>query len=292
MTVIVGSKRQLEGQSSGIMEDHGISMVEDLSSLSCLPLGVYLYDIKEQGKECDPLLMTSRERGHLAFSALQSLRGFSWDGPLSVLTCPIDKKEASEAGFSYPGQTEYFADIWQGEALMVLKGPRLCVGLVTTHLPLSQVPMALSTDLISDKIAAFYSFLQLEKKSPKLAIAGLNPHASDNGLFGWEEAELLSPAINYHKKQGRQVEGPESADTVFFKAYHGRYDGVLCMYHDQGLAPLKTVHFYDAVNISFGLKHLRVSPDHGPARDLYGKNQGSLESFAEAYRICRNYLNF
>ena len=202
--------------------------------------------------------MSEFRRGELSVKALELLKEIPDETNFSVLTCPIDKKACVEAGYKYPGQTEYFTDIWQGESIMILAGPKLRVGLATNHLALNDVSANLSTDLIEKKIELLQSTLSkvLGLKSPKIGVCGLNPHASDGGLFGNEEESVIGPAI---EKFSADVTGPFPADTLFHFAYNGQYDGVLAMYHDQGLGPLKTVHFYDAVNITGGLKHLRVS---------------------------------
>ena len=146
---------------------------------------------------------------------------------------------------------------------MILAGPKLRVGLATNHLALKDVPKALNQDLVRRKIELLKSSLAkiLGLEFAKIGVCALNPHASDNGLFGDEEEKNIRAC--HISSFENDVTGPFPADTLFHFAYTGQYDGVLAMYHDQGLGPLKTVHFYDAVNITGGLKHLRVSPDHG-----------------------------
>lgn len=295
ITLLVGSRNQINFQAPNLLSELNVRSLSHIEDIQNVISGRYLINVDpEDGSQGHPAKMTDRERGELATKALMALKKISWQGKLAVLTCPIDKKSANSSGFHYPGQTEYFSEIWGGEALMVLSGPRLRVGLVTNHLPLSEVSSHLSIQLVTRKICAFHEFLktQVKDRKPKIAVTGLNPHASDRGLFGDEEERVILPAIEYcQSDHSYLLEGPIPADTSFFAAYHGKYDGVLAMYHDQGLGPLKTVHFYDAVNISSGLKHLRVSPDHGPAQDLFLKNTANLKSFMEAIEICKRYLD-
>lgn len=241
--------------------------------------------------------LAERERGRIAAAALMSLTRFDWtsQGTAAVLTCPIDKKACNLAGFGFPGQTEFFEQLWGKEGIMVLAGHKLRVGLVTNHLALSDVPAAITTAKIVTKaealLATLGSTLAAKHSHLPIAVCGLNPHCSDGGLFGTEDAAVIAPAVSQLNSRfpGRFV-GPLPADTVFFNAYEGRYSAVLAMYHDQGLAPLKTVHFFDAINITGGLEHLRVSPDHGPAADLFASDHANTDSFALAKATSERYL--
>lgn len=227
------------------------------------------------------------ERGNLAIRALYACKSLPDNQSHTILTLPIDKHAANLAGFEFPGQTEYFESLWGGEALMLLAGKNLRVGLATNHVPLSKIPENLSTELIVRKAKILHTSLQtiFQIPNPRLAIAGLNPHAGDGGLFGAEEKEIILPAIERLNKEGIRAKGPLSGDTVFWQATQDLFDGVLAMYHDQGLAPLKVYAFEEAVNISAGLKHLRLSPDHGPARDILGEGRASLKSFQSAISV-------
>ena len=239
--------------------------------------------------------MTSKDRGLHALLALQELKKLPTQGPLAVLTCPIDKAACKEAGFTHDGHTEYFQEIWKANAIMLLAGPRLRVGLVTNHASLSDVTKLISSELIQQKVLLLHQSLKrfFDIKDPRIAVASINPHVGDSGLFGFEDEQIVRPAIETLCKTDPSlfVKGPLPADSVFFKAYHGEYDAVLAMYHDQGLGPLKTVHFESAVNISGGLPHLRISPCHGPARDLFLRRLVSPESMRQALTICIDYLS-
>lgn len=244
--------------------------------------------------------LSPEQRGEVATAALHALRGIDWGdgrsdgGRGAVLTCPIDKKACHLAGFGFPGQTEFFEHLWQQPGIMILAGDKLKVGLVTNHLALKDVPAAITQEAIVAKGRAFLASLQgtFGDHAAPIAVCGLNPHCSDGGLFGDEDARILAPAVaELNQLFPGQFVGPVPADTAFFNAYEGRWRGVLAMYHDQGLAPLKTVHFFDAINITGGLAHLRVSPDHGPAADLFGRGQeANTDSFALALSSAERYL--
>lgn len=232
-------------------------------------------------------------RGHIAHRALEELKAYGGKA-MAVLTMPIDKNAAWQAGFDFPGQTEFFENLWKTRGLMILAGPQLRVGLVTTHIPISKVADAINPEILQHKIELMMHGLEIDFgiKNPRLAVAGLNPHCGDKGMFGDEDRLVIRKTVEkLLPKYGDRLVGPLSADIVFHRAYHGEYDGVLAMYHDQGLGPLKTVHFDSAINLTAGLPHLRVSPDHGPASDLFGLKKASVKSSQLALEHCIQYLN-
>lgn len=171
---------------------------------------------------------------------------------------------------------------------MVLSGPSLTVGLVTTHIPLKEVPGKISKNKIIQTALRLNDHLKRTKKKPRLAILGLNPHASDRGLMGSEEKTLIRPAVSLLRKWGVLAEGPFSSDSFFRDTQ--KFDAVIAMYHDQGLIPLKMLHFFDAVNITLGLPFLRVSVDHGTAFGLAGKNQASYLSYLNALQTAYDFV--
>jgi 4-hydroxythreonine-4-phosphate dehydrogenase len=255
--------------------------------------GLYFLDVGQGSTACASTL-SKNECGMIAARSLAILADFKFHKPFSVVTAPIDKSSVNKVGFSWPGQTEYFEAIWKTRAIMLLAGPTLKVGLVTNHLPISSVSIAISQDLIIEKLTILTRAMRdiYGIAVPKIAVSGLNPHCGDSGMFGDEELEIIQPAI---EKFNRVVDhkicfGPISADGVFHQAQTGQYDAVLAMYHDQGLGPLKTVHFFDAINISAGLPNLRVSPDHGTARPLYMQGTANGESMFRAFQIAVDYL--
>jgi 4-hydroxythreonine-4-phosphate dehydrogenase len=198
----------------------------------------------------------------------------------ALATAPINKYWLHAAGHRYDGHTEYLAEVAGMPATMMLAGPRLRVVLVTTHVALSKVPQILTTSRIvaagrttSEHLSRFHGI-----RRPRLAVAALNPHAGEGGLFGDEEARIVAPAVAKLRRAGIDARGPFPADTLFAAAVAGSYDAVLCMYHDQALIPLKLVDFREAVNVSMGLSFLRTSPDHGTAYDLAGTGRASADS--------------
>lgn len=205
-----------------------------------------------------------------------------------MVTAPISKSAIHQAGCHFPGHTELLAERCGVErVVMMLGGDRLKVCLETTHLSLRDIPAALSTAAILASLriidAAFRRFFGIAR--PRVAVLALNPHAGENGLFGDEESRIIAPAIAAAGAAGIDASGPHSADTLFHFAVRGRYDAVLAMYHDQGLGPLKLLHFEDAVNVTLGLPIVRTSVDHGTAYDLAGTGAASEKSLVAAVRM-------
>jgi len=203
----------------------------------------------------------------------------------AVVTAPISKERLWDIGFNFPGHTEFYASELSGEKfVMMLGGDRLKVVLVTIHIPLKEIWNNLSSDKIKDTVRITNDELKksFNLKSPKIAVAGLNPHAGEGGKMGTEEEELIIPVINELKEEGICVEGPFSPDTLYYWAYSGKYDVVVSMYHDQGLIPLKLVHFDDAVNVTLGLSKVRTSVDHGTAFNIANKFEANYKSMENA----------
>ncbi len=206
----------------------------------------------------------------------------------AMVTAPISKAAIRAAGCEFPGHTELLAERCGAvKVVMMLAGARLRVCLVTTHLPLRGVPQALSTEeilatiRITDRdLRRFFSLAR-----PRLAVLALNPHAGEGGMFGDEESRLIAPAIAAAHREGIEASGPHSADALFHFAAAGAYDAVVCMYHDQGLIPLKLLHFEDGVNVTLGLPIVRTSVDHGTAYDLAGTGRASSASLVAAIRM-------
>ena len=205
-----------------------------------------------------------------------------------MVTCPINKAAINAAGISFPGHTELLADrCGVKKVVMMLAGERLRVCLVTTHLAYRDVPRALSCEEILETVRITDHSLrhQFGLQQPKLAVLALNPHAGEAGLFGDEEERLIVPAIEQAQAEGVAASGPHSADTLFHFAAKGDYDAVICMYHDQGLIPLKLLHFEDGVNVTLGLPIVRTSVDHGTAYDLAGTGKASTASLLAAIKM-------
>ena len=211
----------------------------------------------------------------------------------AVVTCPIQKSSLYEAGFSFPGHTEFLGSLAEaatGEPanpVMMLAGPKLRTVPVTAHLPISKVPEALTAERL--ELVATITARDLEArfgiKKPRLAIAGLNPHAGEAGAMGSEDAEIIAPTIAKLKAMGLSVTGPHSGDTLFHAKARENYDAAIAMYHDQALIPVKTISFDETVNVTLGLPFIRTSPDHGTALDIADKGVANPASLIAALKL-------
>lgn len=204
----------------------------------------------------------------------------------AVVTGPVCKHALHRVGFEFPGQTEFFAARAGVEDFaMCLTGGALTVALVTAHEPLARVASLLSVEEIVRVGRLMQDFLILRgKKNPRIAVAGLNPHAGEQGDMGREEIDIIIPAVACLSQLGSFV-GPLPPDTVFHRSVEGDFDGVLCMYHDQGLIPLKLHAFHEGVNVTLGLPFIRASPDHGTAFDIAGRGVARPDSMRQAIRL-------
>jgi len=215
-------------------------------------------------------------------SAVQLAQSGCVDG---IVTAPINKEAIHLAGHQYPGHTEMLAELTETKdsGMLIMGGP-LKIFFTTTHMPLRDVAKTLTVSLILKTIRLAHSGLQqlFGLQKPRIAVAGFNPHAGENGLFGDEETRVILPAIQQGKTQGIRCHGPYPADTMFAKALTGAFDGIVALYHDQGLIPLKTVAFGHCVNVTVGLPILRTSVDHGTAFDIAGKGTADPTSLVEA----------
>lgn len=224
--------------------------------------------------------------GKYAFISLQKATDDLVNGAIDALvTAPINKNNIQSAEFAFPGHTEYLQQRSESkDVLMFLISETLRVGVVTGHIPVLEVPKAISKEKIIKKIQLINESLKKDFwiEKPKIAVLGLNPHASDNGLLGKEEAEIIVPAIQEAFDKGIICFGPYAADGFFGNGTYKKFDAVLAMYHDQGLIPFKTIVFDTGVNYTAGLKFVRTSPDHGTGYDIAGKNVADPTSFMEA----------
>jgi 4-hydroxythreonine-4-phosphate dehydrogenase len=216
-------------------------------------------------------------------TAVADLKGNKID---VLVTAPINKHSMQSESFNFPGHTEYLeAKIGDGnKSLMILFNEKLKVALVTTHLPVSQIAGTITKDLIIEKLSIFNQSLIKDFGiiKPRIAVLSLNPHAGENGLLGSEEKDVIIPAINEANDKKILCFGPYAADGFFGSRQYEHFDGVLAMYHDQGLAPFKTIAMDSGVNFTAGLPYIRTSPDHGTGFDIAGKNEASEKSFREA----------
>jgi 4-hydroxythreonine-4-phosphate dehydrogenase len=226
--------------------------------------------------------------GEAAFRYLEAAAGAALEGRCDALvTAPINKYWMQRAGHRYDGHTGYLSELAGAPATMMLAGRRLRVVLVTTHIAHAAVASALDTAGIRHAARAADAHLRRFHglRRPRLAVAALNPHAGEGGLFGDEEKRVIAPAVRSLARSGLRVTGPLAADTVFAAAADGDYDAVVCMYHDQALIPLKLLEFGRAVNVSMRLPFIRTSPDHGTAYEIAGTGKARADSMAESILV-------
>jgi 4-hydroxythreonine-4-phosphate dehydrogenase len=206
----------------------------------------------------------------------------------ALVTAPINKAVLNEAGFPHPGHTEFLAALTGARrAVMMLASEKLRVVPLTIHLPVAEVPAAVSKQAVFETAEIILTALRRDFGilNPRLAVAGLNPHAGEEGMLGAEEEKIIAPAIAALKARGFAVTGPLSADTLFHEEARRTYDAALCMYHDQALIPIKTLSFWDGVNVTLGLPIVRTSPDHGTALDIAGTGKADPRSMIAAVKL-------
>jgi 4-hydroxythreonine-4-phosphate dehydrogenase len=225
-----------------------------------------------------------------ALDSLEFAVGLTRSGAASaVVTGPVSKAQLYAIGFTHPGQTEFVAErcgVSNDSVAMMLAGPTLKVVPVTGHVALAQVPALLTVERIVSKGRAMIRGLQRQFgiESPRIGVAGLNPHAGEDGALGREEIDIIQPAMERLAEEGYELIGPLPPDIMFRPSQRAGYDGALCMYHDQALIPLKTLHFDEGINITLGLPIVRTSPDHGTAFDIAGTNQADPGAMIAAIR--------
>jgi 4-hydroxythreonine-4-phosphate dehydrogenase len=233
--------------------------------------------------------------GELAVLSLESALNELMKGAVDVLvTAPINKEIIQSPGFNFPGHTEYLANkMGVTDYLMMMVSDSLKIGMVTGHIPVHDISASLSVDGILRKLRVLnFSLLRdFGIRKPRIAILGLNPHAGDHGVIGNEESEILIPAIEKAKTEGMIAVGPFSADGFFMSENFKKFDGILAMYHDQGMIPFKMLSFERGVNFTAGLPFVRTSPAHGTAYDIAGKDIASPDSFRAAIYLACDILN-
>jgi len=217
----------------------------------------------------------------------------------ALVTAPINKENIQSDEFKFAGHTEYLESELEGESLMILMADKLRVGLITGHIPIAEISKTITSELIKSKVSLMYKTLvqDFEISRPKIALLGLNPHCGDNGVIGNEDDEIIKPTVLELQSEGKLIYGPFAADGFFGSKNYQQFDAILAMYHDQGLAPFKTLSFGKGVNFTAGLNKVRTSPDHGTAFEISGKNSADESSFKEAlfkaieiYKKRSNYL--
>jgi 4-hydroxythreonine-4-phosphate dehydrogenase len=234
------------------------------------------------------------ESARRGLDALEEAVGLLKAGEIAgLVTGPVCKAAIYDLGFDFPGQTEFFARRFEVEDFtMCLTGPHLTVGLATIHIPFREIPKVLSTERIVRVGRLLFAFCrQCGHSYPRIAVAGLNPHAGESGRLGDEEDRIIRPAVEQLNAEFPGVfTGPSAPDTLFYHVYRRDYHAVVCMYHDQGLIPLKMVDFREGVNVTLGLPFTRTSPDHGTAFDLAGRGIARPDSFIAAVRLAAHLV--
>jgi len=269
------------------------AVVPSSTPLEELPPGVAILDFANAPDA--PPRRPSRALGLASLQYIHRAIDLALTGEIgAIVTAPVNKQALLMAGSHLAGHTEILAQRTRTKRpVMMLAGERLRVALVTTHLALKKVPGALTIEGIAStiKITAQSLHTLFGIARPRVAVCALNPHASDGGRFGNEEARIIEPAIEKARTSRFDLSGPRPADAAFFQAAAGRYDAVVAMYHDQGLGPLKLLHFDDAVNITLGLPIIRTSVDHGTAYDIAGQGEASPGSMIAALRLAVQFAN-
>ena len=288
----MSSKKPCIGITLGDCAGIGPEIVQFALKTDRLPTSA---DYKIIGKYPDCSLgKPTAETSRAAAAALEEAVTLARRGELdAVVTGPVHKARMYEIGFRFPGQTEFFAERCAVKNFaMCLTGGKLTVALVTAHIPLSKVPRALKQSEIVRVGLLLAEFLRSRGKNvPRVAVAGLNPHAGESGKLGREEIEIIAPAVEelnsslVTRHSSLIFTGPVSPDTVFRRAIEGEFDAVLCMYHDQGLIPLKLHAFHSGVNVTLGLPFPRTSPDHGTAFEIAGKGIARPDSMIAAINL-------
>jgi 4-hydroxythreonine-4-phosphate dehydrogenase len=292
--VIYGSSRVLSFHKKAINNNEfnftTVKNVEEIHERKVNVINCWEEDVKVELGEASPV------GGKHAFLALQGACKDLAEGDVDVLvTGPIDKKTMQQEGFRFPGHTEFLAQQFNApDHLMMLVSDRLRVATVTGHVPLKNITAELSAEKIVAKIKLMNHSLKRDFgiRKPRIAVLGLNPHSGDSGLIGNEEQEIIGPAIKQAFDSGILVYGPYGADGFFGSAKFKTFDGILAMYHDQGLVPFKALSFETGVNFTAGLPIVRTSPDHGTGYDIAGKGIASEDSLRAAiYLACDIYQN-
>lgn len=234
----------------------------------------------------------SAEGSLVAWAALERAAGLCRSGEFDgVVTAPVSKERMAAIGWGFPGHTEFFAARWGGEPTMAFCGGRLRMALVSWHIPLREVPAAMTAANISRAVAAASELARAEGVSaPRIGVCGLNPHAGEGGLIGTEERDTIDPILDALRGAHPGLSRCQPADTLFGRQLRGEFDVSVALYHDQGLGPLKAVDFEDSVNVTLGLAHVRTSPDHGTAFGIAGRGVASARSFSNAVLVARRLI--
>jgi len=290
--LIIGDETALNTAINILDSRLKIHLMEDIEVEKYGPERINLYKISRISPEHLSFGQPTQESSRYMMKYIKEGAHLALEGKISALvTCPINKEAMNLAGFSYGGHTELLAELTGAkEYAMMFVSPSLKVVLVTIHCALREVVKRLTANAILSKIKIAHQALKdyFGIKNPKIAVAGLNPHGGEEGLFGKEEERIIRPAIRQANKMGIHAIGPLPSDSLFYQAIEGIYDVVVCMYHDQGLIPIKLLHFFEAVNVTLGLPIIRTSVDHGTAYDIAGKGIANPSSLISAITLAAN----
>ncbi len=267
---------------------HDVEVLGPANWLSGLPAGIATRAVGEPDYVATPG-EPHPAGARLAWRAMELAATGCQEGRYrAVVTGPISKAELAAVGFVHPGQTEFFAAAWGGIPVMAFMGRHLRVALATWHLPLREVPAALSPAVITRAVQAARHLTAVDEiVAPRIAVCGLNPHAGEQGRLGREECDQIDPVLDELRRELPGLSRTLPGDTVFGRALQGEFDAVVALYHDQGLGPLKTIDFDNAVNVTLGLPFVRTSPDHGTGFDIAGRRLASSVSMGRAIELAR-----
>ena len=258
---------------------HGIASVDKITHGKINLLNI----LKEE--QTINLGTATKQSGNFALKSLSEATAALKNNQIDVLvTAPINKENIQSDEFNFPGHTEYLEDNLDGKSLMILMTDELRIGLITGHIPISKVSETITPKLLKEKVEIMHQSLKQDFgiTKPKIAVLGLNPHCGDKGVIGNEDDEIIKPTLLEIKETGKLIFGPYASDGFFGSKTYTQFDGILAMYHDQGLAPFKALSFGNGVNFTAGLNKVRTSPDHGTGYDIAGKNQANSDSFKQA----------
>lgn len=287
--VVVGCLRTLQRlQEQNIVPPVTLRAIERVADAQFTPGVIHVLDEPLADPQGLVVGQVQAQAGDLAYRCVKRATALAMKGEVhAIATAPLNKEALHLAGHNYPGHTELLATLTESrDYAMVLYTDKLKVIHVSTHISLRKFLDTLNATRVETVIGIANEFLQrVGYENPRIAVAGVNPHAGENGLFGDEESRILTPAIQQAKAQGVNVSGPCPPDTVFLQAHEGMYDMVVAMYHDQGHIPLKLLGFYDGVNITAGLPFIRTSADHGTAFDIAWTGKAKPESMAVSIKL-------
>jgi 4-hydroxythreonine-4-phosphate dehydrogenase len=289
--VIFGSTKTVSFHKKKLNIDtnlHGITSINQLAHNKVNLLNIWKEEVPIE------IGTATKVSGECAYTSLEAAVKHLNKNEIDVLlTAPINKENIQSDTFNFPGHTEYLESELDGESLMILISDTLRVGLITGHIPISQVSEQITPELIKKKVDILHTSLieDFGISKPKIAVLGLNPHCGDKGVIGKEDDEIIRPTIKEIQNSGKIVYGPYPADGFFGSNAYTQFDAILAMYHDQGLAPFKALSFGNGVNFTAGLSKVRTSPDHGTAFEIAGKGKADPTSFKEALFTALDIFN-